>query len=414
MDFLRNSLTIGNDASDAAVKSVLSQLPFSEREVEGLLQVWEGPHVIKMLYNILLQHEEFVVYIDVNMSKKFTQDPYVNCCLSISRHIKAELGLSEEESLPDDLIIDIIFSPNTTIKNLLCSASDDFRQMLEMCDEWRTVSSTLTNPDDCYLYVLSQVLEQGETVRELYRQRLEASGFIMMEDTAGSALAVDLINVSKLCVSDMDASLRAAVPIKEEARGRSFIINVDGTFGAQIEAILRNLNLTFGKYIRSVNVSGSVAGLVGKRGDVVLPTKLLFSKQTFGEDSTDETRLCNEGSITEEDVLPFLGKDTVALHRGGCVTIPGIILYSDSVLRFYKVVHCCTAVDMRSSYVARQMEESRRTEILKKGLIKRFLFYMDSVPLSEEDDTGSSSQVTEILFSVYATTRSLLNLILSS
>ncbi|ORC93853.1 uncharacterized protein TM35_000017300 [Trypanosoma theileri] len=419
LDILRNSLVDNDDVPIDVVKSLLAKLPFSESEIDGLTQIWEGPRVMKMLYNILLQREEYVVYIDVNMSKKFAPDPYLNWSLSIIRHIRSELGLKDGngDSLPKDLTIDILFSSNITVKTLLCSASEAFKDILEGYKlEWEKSNNSSIHPKDRDIYILQHLLEQDETLREAYKERLKASGFIMMEDSRASALIVDLINVSKLNFSVIDASLRNNLVSPTNKKTNNFIINIDRTFGAQIETVLRSLILTFGDYIRSVNVNGSVAGLVGNRGDVVLPTKLLFSKQSFGEDSTDETRNCNVDDIGENDVLPFLENGTVSLHRGACVTIPGVILYSDSVMRFYKVVHGCTSIDMRSSYVARQLEESHRTGVLRKGVCRRFLFYMDTVPLKNGDETESESESVkrDILFSVCATTRSLLNMILSS
>ncbi|KAH9577578.1 Cyclic nucleotide-binding domain [Trypanosoma melophagium] len=417
LDILRNSLVANEDAPTTIVKSLLAKLPFSESEIDALTQIWEGPRVMKMLYNILLQREEYVVYIDVNMSRKFAQDPYLNWSLSIIRHIRTELGLSDAngDSLPKDLTIDVLFSSNITIKTLLCSASEAFKDLLEGYKMKLEESNNASiHPNDRDIYILEHLLEQDETLREAYRERLNSSGFIMMEDSHASALVVDLINVSKLNFSIIDQSLRNNLSSCKKPKPNNFIINIDRTFGAQIETVLRSLILTFGDYIRSVNVSGSVAGLVGNRGDVVLPTKLLFSKQSFGEDSTDETRICNVDDIKEDDVLPFLENGTVSLHRGACVTIPGVILYSDSVMRFYKVVHGCTSIDMRSSYVARQLEETHRTGVLRKGVCRRFLFYMDTVPLKNDDEKESELVKRDILFSVCATSRSLLNLILST
>ncbi|ESL11637.1 hypothetical protein TRSC58_00608 [Trypanosoma rangeli SC58] len=410
-DFLRDLLAVADTASDAAVKAVLSQLPFSEAEIDGLMQVWEGPEVIKVLYNILLRRGEFVVYVDVNLAKKFSQDPYQRWSLCINRRIREELGVSGEDVLPSDLTIDIMFSSNITVKSLLCS-TEEFRLLLEKYLALPAEATALKNADDRYLYVLAQALGEDTSVREKYRQLLEDSGFTMMKDSYISGLVVDLINISKLQASGIDATLRHAASNQPGMKRNGFIINIDRTFGAQVEIILRSLLLIFSDHIRSVNLTGSVSGLVGKRGDVVLPTKLLFSKQSFGEDSTDETRVCNTGDIQEEDVIPFLRLGSSALYRGGCVTLPGVFLYSDSVLRFYKVVHGCTSVDMRSSYVARQLEESRRTGVLKRGVKRRFLFHIDTVPLNGDGESEPKSEKGDVLFSIYATARSLLRLIL--
>ncbi|KAG5468494.1 hypothetical protein LSCM1_02474 [Leishmania martiniquensis] len=423
-EVLRNSLapTENNLSARTRVEEVLSSLPFSDEEVQGLESVW-GEETLQQLYNVAVHREEYVVQVENVRSKVFSDDPYASWALTILRHIKSCLCVSELDPLPENIVVDVLFSPNRTLKNLFCCMSADIKSLIENISEETGLGKSeragqWKNVNDRYYYVLTGLLERDETIRNAYRSRLKSNGFTLMEDGHASALIVDLIDVSAILPEETDPELRAcAAKARKRSREgkRHFIINVDKTFGAQIEPILRSLLLTLGSRIQSVNLSGKAAGLSGNRGDVVLPHKLIFSKQTFGEDSTDEIRLCNRKSFRREEITPLLGKSCSAtVHHGTCITLPGFMLQSQPVLKFYKTVHGCTAVDMQSSYVARQLEECRRTGVLQQTILSRYLFYCDDMPLGNENGSVIKPQKREIISTIYATARALLRKLLDS
>ncbi|KAK7199314.1 Cyclic nucleotide-binding domain containing protein [Novymonas esmeraldas] len=423
-EVLRNALAPADNAfpPQSRMEEVFASLPFSEEEAQGLQNVW-GDATLHRLYDVVVHREEYVVEVESVSSKVFSEDPYANWALTILRHVKSRLGVSEMEALPENILIDVLFSPNRTLKNLFCCMSADVKMLIENISEETGIgkgerTGNWKNVDDRYYYVLTGLLERDATIRDAYRARLESNGFTLMEDGHASALIVDLIDVSSISPDETDPGLRecaAAASRNSKTGKRHFIINVDKTFGAQIEAILRSLLLTFGSRIRSVNLTGKAAGLSGNRGDVVLPQKLIFSKQTFGEDSTDEIRLCNRKSLRTEDIAPFLGKSCSAeVHHGTCITLPGFMLQSEAMLKFYREVHGCTAVDMQSSYVARQLEECRRTGVLRQTIASRYLFYCDDMPLGNVNGSVLKPQKREIISTIYATARALLCKILES
>lgn len=423
-EVLRNALSPveNNLSAHARMEEVLASLPFSDDELQGLESVW-GDETLQQIYNIMVHREEYVVHVESVSSKVFSENPYANWALTILRHIKSRLCVSELEPLPEDIIIDVLFSPNRTLKNLFCCMSAVIKALIDNISEESGIGKgeravNWKNVNDRYYYLLTGLLKRNAMIRDAYRSRLQSNGFTLMEDGHASALIVDLIDVSNISPDETDPGLRAcaARASKKSREGkRHFIINVDKTFGAQIEAILRSLLLTFGSRIQSVNLTGKAAGLTGNRGDVVLPHKLIFSKQTFGEDSTDEIRLCNSKSLSREDITPFLDKSCSAqVHHGTCITLPGFMLQSQPVLKFYKTVHGCTAVDMQSSYIARQLEECRRNGVLRQTIPCRYLFYCDDMPLGNENGSVLKPQKREIISTIYATARALLRKILES
>jgi hypothetical protein len=56
----------------------------------------------------------------------------------------------------------------------------------------------------------------------------------------------------------------------------------DYAFGEQARFILQSLVLLFGSHIRSVNIMGKAGALVGKRGDILYPSHLIFEASTVG------------------------------------------------------------------------------------------------------------------------------------
>lgn len=394
------------------------QLPFSKDELKGFRDIW-GNQVFSELHKLMSHRNEYTVRIEPLRGKKFFEDPYASWSLTLTRHIKRCLSLSDDDDVPEDIIIDVMFSNNRTLKQLFCTRNEDFREVVQKAIE-RTGADHLgnwKNEDDRYYHILTCLLEKEPIIREAYRYQLESNGFTLMEDAHSSALIVDLIDVSKIHSPDTDSALYESMKSASERAKtgrRHFIINVDKTFGAQIESVLRSLLLTFGNRIRSVNLTAKAAGLTGCRGDIALPTKLLLSKKSFGEDSTDEIRACNT-TLNPDVVKRFFNQSTSAkIHGGTCIAAPGFVFQSPSVLKFYKVVHGCTAVDMQSSYVKRQLEECRRTGIVTSSVRSRFLFYYDDMPFGNEDGSEMRTMKREMFATTFANVRCLLYTILTS
>ncbi|CCW70239.1 unnamed protein product [Phytomonas sp. Hart1] len=424
IEILREELSLQMAGGDSL--HALERLPFSPRERDALKRAW-GSNVVLALYNVLQHREEYVVCIGPNVCRQFLHDPYTTWGLSIVLQIKKALGLPGDANLPTDIVVDILFSSNRVLKNCFCAMGPELKKLVASKSATDGVEATTSrpisfgawrNPTDRYYYTLTTLLEKDVALRRCYRASLESNGFTIMEDVDSSALIVDLIDVRKINLEYVDPALipYAETAMKEANSSKPhFIINVDKTFGAQVETILRSLLLSFGTRIRSVNLFGKAAGLQGNHGDVVLPSQLLFSKRSFGEDSCDEIRNCNQASLEVEDIEAFFGKSSpTVIHRGVCVTLPGFILQNLPAITFYRVVHGATTFEMQSSYVARQLEECHRTGVLPHGVTSRYLFYMDDMLLAKKNSSYVKAQRSELLTTLYASTRALLSRILIS
>ena len=161
---------------------------------------------------------------------------------------------------------------------------------------------------------------------------------------------------------------------------RCFLINMDFAFGAQADYITHGLILAFGRAIRSFNVMGKAGALVGNRGDVQLPTSIIFSKSALGEDSTDENRSCGNEDLLASRLRELSGP-SLEVHVGPVLTIPGTLLQNEKLLRFYRTVIGCVGLEMEGTYFARQLEEAIETGLLSAGVRRRFAYYTSDLPL---------------------------------
>lgn len=414
-----NSISL-DELSDLQ-KHVLGQLPLTPTERIGLNTMW--PHsAIQKLYNIIMHQEQYIVKVDTSLSKRFMPDAYFQWALKIRREIFKALGLTDMDTLPSNVDIVILSSRNRSTKNLLCSLVASHKDAIKEYDD---ITSTATDPPlkfenewDRYYYFLFRMINDDDNLRVLYTNTLKRCGFSMFEDYTSSGLQLDLIDVERLDPECVDPYLKDFVAGckqgQEKAKKRKFIVNIDYTFGAQAEGIMRSMFLTFGQAIRSVNIVGKCAGIAGNRGDILLPRKLIFSKAAFGEDTTDEIRDCGNQDLTAECIQALIG-DSRRVLTGPCITIPGMILQNEDLIKFYKLVYGAAGMEMEGSYIARQIDECANLGLIRKDINTRFIFYMSDMPIGNEDGAKFNPRLksAETITTMYASLRVTLRAILA-
>jgi hypothetical protein len=417
---LEASRVIAELDSDEEVEKMqlqtLSRLPLTTMERDGIHAMW--PHsAIRKLYNIIMHQEQYIVRVDTSLSKRFTGDSFMQWSLTVRHHIQRRLGICSVDTLPPCVYIDIVNSRNRSIKNLLCSLASTHKEEINaFADKKKDFVARLRkatdNADDIAYFLLYQMLNEDYDLVEEYRTILRSSGIVFFEDRHSSGLQIDLIEVSQLSENMMDPVLRPAFQAlrsRDPSGTHRFIINIDYTFGAQCEGILRSLFLTFGRNLRSVNIVGKCAGIVGSRGDVLIPPRLLFSKAAFGEDTTDEVRPCFNHDIDLERLGTIIQPGR-RIHQKTCITIPGMVLQNELLLRFYKEVYDCGGMEMEGSYIARQIEEFINLDLIRSDIRTRYTFYMSDMPLGNEDGRliDVKTKGLESVTSMYALLREVL------
>ena len=421
VELLREAVSKDSDGIDRAERlrmqdELLQKLPLTPVERTGLLQIWSGS-TISHLYNIVMHNEQYIFRLDHSLSKRFEADPFVRWGIVIRRHLLRQLGLDDcSASIPDHVTVDILCCNSYVAKNLLSVKLAQFEERLKGFAQCNSHAEVLGydwhNVSDPLYYLISKLVTEDATVREELKQSLISNGFVVLEDTANSGLQVDIIDVSKIKLDCIDASLLPAAQARSTTH-RRFIINVDYLFGAQADGFLRVLILTLGKHIRSVNVISKAAALVGNRGDVLVPSKLLFAKAALSEDSVDETRPTGNEDLSLDRIAELVGPNR-GIHTGTVITIPGIILQSEPLLKYYKTVYHCAGIEMEGSFCARQVEESSALGLLPPHVKTRFAYFFSDMPLGNANGTkvSSKSKPVDVVPASYAIGRAFLELLI--
>ena len=394
-------------------REVLSGLNFTKAEIDGFCEMWPNS-ALHRLNTLLMAREEVVVRLDNSLARRFDIDPYLAWALSLRRRVLAASNLAEGDSIPGDAVFDILCCNTHTPKNLLCSFS---RQHRDKIMQWGRENKPgpmelpWSNRDDLLYYLASSAASHNAYWGNLYRDALAEGGFSVIDDS-DSGLQVDIIDMSKINPDLVDPIIAEAYKKRKNKASRNhFILNVDFAFGAQADGILRALILTFGKRIRSVNVVSKCGGLHGNRGDIVLPSQLIFSKQVLGDDTPDEFRYAGNPDLTKKRIQE-LAPDRV-VHTGPIVTIPGLVLQNEKVLKYYQRMWSCDGLEMEGSYYARQVEESVGLDLLRSDIITRFGYHIVDLPLGGQNlGRGSKPTAMEAVPPMYTLVRAIMEQIL--
>jgi hypothetical protein len=187
-----------------------------------------------------------------------------------------------------------------------------------------------------------------------------------------TGLSVQLIDASLLDPQLIDPSLREAFPDRSLRRRRQLIINIDFAFGKQAEDILDELILMFGECIRSVNILGKAGALVGKRGDILMPTHVI----RFNEGNT---KAIGNLDLSKERVVQLAHPHVV--WTGPVLTVLGTFVQNAEMLRYYEKLWRCIGLEMEGSYFIRSIERGVLRGVLNENVVSRVLYYVSDLPL---------------------------------
>jgi hypothetical protein len=227
------------------------------------------------------------------------------------------------------------------------------------------------------------------------RDTAENLGIKTLSGTLSTGIQVQIVDLSRLAGHQVDGGV-GTIPLGT----RDLIVNIDYAFGEQAEHILRNLILLFGHRIDSVNFLGKAGALLGKRGDILIPTAFLdqtmdqlYPAPVPGEKKNREFASSLKG---------------IEIHTGPMLTVQGTLLQNRSMLNFYRHLWAIIGLEMEGSYYHRQVLESVHTGLLKKNTHQRFYYYVSDLPLAHTSSLVRSLQANEGIPPLYAITREIL------
>lgn len=161
----------------------------------------------------------------------------------------------------------------------------------------------------------------------------------------------------------------------------------------------------FGHRVRSVNVLGKAGGLVGSRGDILLPPATLLQ-------TNDELYPLPNRDLPADLLRGLLPERSV--HVGPVLTVAGTLLQDRTLLHFYRRIWKCVGLEMEGSFFARQLISAVETGVVRKDVAARFAYYTSDVPLNPDENLSEKLAPWEGVPPLYAITRGVLTRICAS
>lgn len=372
---------------EEAAAELLGTLPLSLEEQQGLMQLWPG-HTLATLRTVLLHHEDIGIECDL-----VAQDHNASASEAWVRQIRAAARRLVDLDDPG-LEVHVISSNTHSVANCLSPYLGEERERIEAWGEAHAPDEVrgLTDPRD-RLYVWARAFEEAHPQERLQRiERERRAGHERLVSTAYTGIAVDLFDMRRFEPELCDPAAEVRV-----ASGPALLVNVDYAFGQQAEEILANLCFVFGRRLRSVNVLGKAGGLLGRRGDLLLPTALLL------QPSDDLVPL--DQALGRQALESLAGGRTV--HQGRVLTVAGTLLQDPALLRFYHHLYGCVGLEMEGSYFARQLRAAVEMGVVG-DVTTRYAYYVSDLPLDHGENLSEGLAAHEGVPPLYAITRAVL------
>lgn len=382
---------------------ILAHLSFSSRESRGLVEVW-GAHTTQRLREIVRHREMFSVHLRRQRRTQTVRrgEVWTAAVAAATR----ELTGGDPVDLPQERGVHIVSSNAHSVTNCL---NPWFHRNAPQVLEWAASSSRETRDappegwehqmDRLYSLARAYFLTHEEDHQEALRTG-ERAGQVRVQETAGTGIQVQLIDLSRLAGQQYDPHV---LPVP--AGCRDIIVNIDYAFGQQAEFILRNLMMLFGRSIRSINCLGKAGALVGQRGDILVPT-------AFVEQQTDNfLPVAREGLQDDHSCCtPIAGRD---VHHGALLTVEGTLLQNRRMLTFYREIWDVVGMEMEGMHYYRKFLEFQELEVIPRDIPARFMYYVSDLPLMEHAGLTAPLATREGVPPLYGITRTILNGILS-
>lgn len=389
-----------SEAPDQArLAALLDGLDLSPEEREGLQRIWPDD-LAERLRDVLLLHEDIALEVDTQIDN-YNSRASETWVAQIRDRVRALVDLEDP-----DLDVHIISSNTHSVGNLLSPYLARRREEVlawgrkhraDLCGEpspERPWGKAWASREDL-LYVLARhYLGATEGARKAFDDEGLASGHYRLTSTAFTGIEVELFDLRKLDPAQVDPRLAARRPKRP-----TLIVNVDYAFGQQAEEILATLLFLFGRRVRSVNVLGKAGGLVGKRGDLLLPSATLLQ-------TNDELY-----PLPNHDLPASLLRDValgIPVHEGPVLTVAGTLLQDRILLMFYRRIWKAIGLEMEGSFFARQLITALETGVIAPDVRSRFAYYTSDVPLEPEQNLSEALHPSEGVPPLYAITRAML------
>jgi CheY-like chemotaxis protein len=377
----------------AEKNDILNRLPFTPEEMGHLGAIF-GEKLLQKLYEVLAQVGDLSIYVpqsDHHYAKSASEQ-----WLAQIRNGLWQVLTPQE--FHDDLEVHIISSNTHSVHNCLSSwLNERLETILKWAAEQLPASLELPIPAD-QLYFAARDWSRAHSQEADCRLEADrANGIYLLDDASFTGIQVRLIDVNQLGAR-LDPYLDPPA-----LQHRTLIVNIDYAYGQQAELIMRSLILLFGQRIRSISVFGKSGAIVGQRGDLLLPDRLLLQ-------TDDQLYPLPNRDLTPADFVS-VGCDQ-PVHEGTLLTVLGTIMQSREMLYYYRHFWNVIGMEMEGSFYLREILRARSLGLIPNEVCLRFAYYTSDTPLEPHASLASSLATKEGLPPVYAITRAVLRSIL--
>lgn len=381
-------------------EALLMRLGFSPEERIGLTRLFQTQHTARKLFQIALHHEDFNIQItkQVQSYNSVHAEMWTDQIVSSTR---ALLGCT-----PDALRgVDVHIISSNTHSVVNCLGSYLFEKQKEI-EEWGATShpeifAAPFHVREDRLFALARAwFKAFPQERKVRAEREREGGIIRLEDTALTGISVELIDLARVSLSQIDPHISAMAGLDEQDRASGLIVNIDYAFGQQAEEILSILLTLFGSSVRSVNILGKAGGLAGKRGDILVANSFVEQTQEILSDLPGI-------NACELDLLREAVPDR-SVYEGPVLTVAGTLLQNRVLLNFYKKIWGCVGLEMEGTYYLRELKKAMHLGVIPANIDMRFVYYISDVPLATGESLAGAMLPEEGIPPLYAITREIL------
>ncbi|MEI8093350.1 MAG: cyclic nucleotide-binding domain-containing protein [Spirochaetales bacterium] len=365
---------------------VAGDLPFSDAECNGLKTLW-GNKMLERLVQIVFHHEDLAIQVErqLNNYNSRRSEKWAN---QVSRAIK-DLTDVDPWEFPDDWEVHIVSSNTHSVTNCLSPWPRRLEaEVLAWAEATRHpfLAAVWENPrDKLYALLADFFVAHPERVAKPEDER--DWGILRLDDQSTTGIAVQLIDTAALGY---------------DKGTRKFLVNIDYAFGEQAEEIIYNLITLFHKHIRSVNVLGKAGSLVGKRGDILVPTAFVLQ--------SDDAFHPLPAPPPLDGLAARLRRSEI--HVGPLLTVEGTLLQNRPLLHFYRNLWKCIGLEMEGVYYSRKVTDCIQLGVLDPAVVQRYFYYVSDVPLQAGERLSAPLLPAEGIPPLYAITREILGAIL--
>ncbi|MFW5796861.1 MAG: DUF6909 family protein, partial [Alkalispirochaeta sp.] len=382
-------------------KEFLNSLPFSSREIDGLIAIWPTDTVRRI--SEITRHRE-MFSIDVRRRERTYRARRGELWTSEVARLTREVTGYDPGALPEAVAIHIISSNTHSVTNCLNPwFPDNARTILEWGRKTGQpgVDETWAIETDLVYSLLPAYLTAHPGTDMEFRRVGESAGQSRLDRTASTGIQVQLIDLAAVEKQTIDSHITPCTT------PGTYIVNIDYAFGEQAEYVIRNLLMLFGENVRSVNFLGKAGALVGERGDILAPTAFVEQQNDLFQPLPVPSLECSEGDGCVDRIARRHPNGTV--HTGPMLTVDGTLLQNRQMLNFYRQIWDVVGIEMEGTHYYRGILESSQLGVIRSDVAYRFFYYVSDLPLQGHSNLATPMKRSEGVPPLYAITRHVLD-----